>query len=745
MNPTSTPDPSPKAAAAERRRRYRTPRRIFLGIIGLMVLTVLGFMVYVAFNLPPLAVIENPDSDLSTQLISADGEVLHKYYSRENRVAVGLNEISPHAINALIATEDVRFYGHSGIDPKSFFSILAGLVRGREIRGGSTLTMQLSRNLYEEVGAENKYIRKLKEYLVSAYIERKFTKLEIVQAYLNTVNIYGNSYGIETTANRLFDKRAKDLTIEEAAMIIGMLKGQGVFNPIKHPDTTLYRRNTVINLMVEHGFLDPAQLNIDSLKRIPLNLAAQEEAHIKGAAPYFREYVRQQLGEWCEKNGYNLYTDGLRVYTTLDSRMQRHLEAAVQQHMPALQQDFDRIEQKAQRYLEQDPSILEDMIRLSDRRRSGLKAGKSEAEIKAEFSKPVRMQIFGWEGYQDTVMTPLDSLRHYARFLETGAVSIDPSNGHVKAWVGGIDYRFFKYDHVAEGKRQVGSTFKPFVYGAAINSGYKPCDRLLNQPVVFETPGAGRWVPKNSDGSIGGMMSLSYALANSVNLITAQLINELTPRTVAQFAYDMGISSKLDEVPALCLGVSDLSVLELTSAYGTFANLGVRTQPLVITRIEDKNGRVLANFAPEAKEVLSPEKAYQVTELLMGVVDFGTGHRLRNRFNFKNEIAGKTGTTQNQSDGWFVGATPSLVTGVWVGCADRRIRFRSIAYGQGANMALPLWGHFMQAVYADPAIGLAPVPFPRPASLPAACQPELTAPQSPRTGPDADNLGEGFE
>lgn len=706
------PQPGPNPSAFSRWRasffapKYRLPRRIFFGLAGLIALGGLAFLIFVTTDLPPMDLIENPDSDLSTQLISADGVVLQKFYSRENRVNVRLNEISPHVVNALIATEDVRFYGHSGIDPMSFFSILAGLLTDGEIRGGSTITMQLARNLYDEVGRRSTIIRKIKEYFVSGYIERRFTKQEVMEAYLNTVNIYGDSYGIETTANRLFDKSAKDLTIEEAALIVGMLKGQGVYNPFRHPERTEQRRNTILSQMVKYGFLDSTRVNVDSIKAIPLSasLAEQEQVHIRGLAPYFREHVREELRTWCEANGYNLYTDGLRVYTTLDSRMQAHAEAALREHMKVLQRDFDRVEDKGNRPLKADPSILIDLKRRSQRYINAKKAGKSEAEIEVEFREKVPMRVFTWAGERDTSMSPMDSLRHYARYLEAGMVSIDPSTGEVKAWVGGIDYKYFKYDHVATGRRQVGSTFKPFVYGAAVENGYTPCDKFLNQPVVFENPGGGRWSPKNSGGEIGGLMTLRAALANSVNLVTARLMKELTPRTVAQFAYNMGIESQLDEVPSLCLGTTDLSVLELTSAYSTFANMGTRIRPRVITRIEDRNGKVLATFDPDVKDVLNPEKAYLILELLKGVIDQGTGQRLRYRYKFRGEVGGKTGTTQNHSDGWFMGVTPNLVTGVWVGAADRRMRFRSISFGQGANMALPVWALFMQQVYNDPRI-----------------------------------------
>lgn len=684
--------------------RYKLIRRIFWGGVIVGFLAVMGFVIFATSSLPSMQAIEDPQSDLSTQLISSDGMVLQKFYSTENRVSVPLSEISPHIIDALIATEDVRFYGHAGIDPKYFFSIAVGLLKG-ETRGGSTIDMQLARNLYREIGDQGTVVRKLREYVISAYLERRFTKEEILAAYLNTVNIYGTSYGVETTANRLFDKTAKDVTIEEAALMVGMLKGQGVFNPFRHPERSIKRRNVVIDQMVKYGVLDRAEINIDSIKEIPLNLAEQGQEHVKGLAPYFREHVREQLRVWCEENGYDLYTDGLRVYTTLDSRMQRHMEAAVEEHLSQLQETFNKKIDGREPYIKE-PSIIDNLMKASSRYKAAVRAGKSPEEIEQEFRTKVKMTIFSWEGEKEVEMTPRDSIKYYAHFLETGVMSVDPTNGHVKAWVGGIDYKHFKYDHVAKSKRQVGSTFKPFVYGAAVENGRQPCDQLLNQPVYFEMPDGTRWAPANSGNNIGGLMTLKGGLAASENMITASLMKELKPPVVVEFAHRMGIDSELDPVPSLCLGTTELSVWEMTKAYATFANHGNRIDPLIITRIEDKHGNVLKEFSPQSEQVLPADKAHTIIEMLQGVVNTGTAIRLRYRYNFKNEIGGKTGTTQEHADGWFMGITPNLVTGVWVGNADRRMHFPSIKDGQGANMALPIFALYMQRVYEDPAIGL---------------------------------------
>ena len=707
----ATPPPSPG------KKSFALARKLFFGLVGTGIGAFLILMIVLSFDLPPMALIENPNSDLSTQLISADGVVLQKYYTRENRVNLRLNEISPHIINALIAAEDARFYSHAGIDPKSFFSIAFDIISGNEIRGGSTITMQLVRNLYQDVTKDGTIIRKLKEYLVSAILERRFTKDEIMEAYLNTVNIYGDAYGVETAANRLFDKSARDLNIEESAMIVGMLKGQGVYNPFRRPENTITRRNVVIGQMVKYGFVDSTLVNVDSIKAIPLGigLAQQEQEHVKGLAPYFREEVRKWLVDWCEQEGYNLYADGLRVYTTIDSRMQAHAEAAVRDHMKQLQTDFDRVENRGEKAMRRDPEMLIDLKKQSARWVTGKKAGKSDSELEAEFNQPQPMNIFAWDGPRDTTMTPLDSLRYYARFLETGMVSIDPNNGHVKAWVGGIDFRFFKYDHVQQGARQVGSTFKPFVYGAAMEvPGFGPCKLYQNQPVTIKLPTGQYWSPKNSGGEVGGMVSLRYGLAQSLNVVTARLINDISPEAVATFAHKVGIISPLDKVHSLALGTTDLTVLEMTRAYSTFANLGNLITPIFVTRIEDRNGKILYENQQAPQRVLDEKTAYTIVKLLQGVVDMGTGLRLRYKYKFTQEIGGKTGTTQNQSDGWFMGITPNLVTGVWVGAQDRRMRFTSIAYGQGANMALPIWALYMKGVYGDSRISLPEDPFRRP-------------------------------
>jgi len=701
---------------------HKLPRKIFLGVTAGISALVLGFILFSTQYLPPLNEIENPQSTLSTQVLSADGIVLDNFFARENRVNIHLNEVSPHVINALVATEDARFYDHSGVDYWSIPALIKRNLSGTT-SGGSTITMQLARNLFNAVSRERTVFRKIKEIIVSAILEKKYTKQEIMEAYLNTVNIFGNAYGVEMAAKRLFGKTALELTIEESALMVGMLKGQGVYDPVRKKKKSKERRNIVLSLMVKHGFLDPVEVNLDSIKQLPIETIVQGQMHFQGSAPYFRQIVKEFVKDWASKNPkpdgskYNLYKDGLKVYTSLDSRMQIHAEASVREHLIKLQNDFDEHIEGQEPY-KYDPKILEDLILRSPRYLNAKRRGDSEEEIKEEFDEPVETTLFSWGGEIDTLLSPLDSIKFMCRYLETGFVSLDPKNGYVKAWVGGIDYRYFQYDHVQTGKRQVGSTFKPFVYGAAIEAGYSPCSEELNQPWTFpDTDGKGTpWTPKNSNGKYGGKMTLRTALATSTNLVTARLMDKVRPENVVKFAKRVGIQSKLEAVYALCLGTADLSVLELTGAYATFANQGISNRPIFITRIEDRKGNILREFTPESKEGMNAKDAYGVLELLKGTVDEagGTAHVLRTDYEFTQEIGAKTGTTQNHSDGWFVAVTPGMVSGVWVGCADRRMRFRDIKNGQGANMALPIWAKFVQKVDDDPELTLEKGRFRRP-------------------------------
>ncbi len=708
--------------------RFRKFRLIVLGIFIAGALSATILIISVASNIPDLSEIENPQSDLSTQVYSADGVLLRSLYEEKHRINVPLNEISPHVLNALIATEDIRYYQHSGIDPQAIMAIIKDILTGKKTRGGSTISMQLARNLYDKIGHERTLFRKGSEMITAVILERKFTKEEIITYYLNTVSFVGNTYGIQNASRIFFGKDSGDLNLEEAALLVGLLKGPTTYNPYRHYEAGMARRNTIIEQMQKYGFVSGRES--DSIRALPIDLENfQADDHNVGLTPYFSEHLRQWLAGWCDENGYDMYRDGLRVFTTIDSRMQKHAEEAMAEHLANFQRVFfDHIFNKEP--WKRDTTILTRMMTRSERYNKARGAGKTREEIEKEFRVPVPMRVFNWnnpkdslpelKSYIDTVFSPWDSLKYYSRFLEGGFIAVDPHNGHIKAWVGGIDHRYFQYDHVYLGKRQVGSTFKPFVYTAAFDNGYSPCTKALNQQVFFyNEEGDLKWAPKNADGKVGGYMTLRRGLATSTNLITARLMKAIGPEVVCQYAYNMGIQSKLDCVPSLALGTTDLSVYELTAAYCTFVNSGVWNEPLFVTRIEDKNGNILATFKGEQREAINPETAYLMLNMLMGVIDEpgGTGGRLRFVYKFRNQMGGKTGTTQNHSDGWFVGVTPNLVAGAWVGCAERNIRFRSIVNGQGAAMALPIYGKFMQKVYADPEIGFPVGPFEKPSTL----------------------------
>jgi penicillin-binding protein 1A len=727
---------------------FKFYRRVFLWITIGFTLLFMGFVAYVLVTMPNLQRdIENPQIDLSSQIFSSDVDesgrpaLLGNFYFHEFRENISLDSISPYVIHALIATEDRRFYEHPGIDLKGLFvAVFDGITRAH-FRGASTLTMQLARNLYDQQTGydieqqeefqqekrwiDSKYLRKIKEMIVSIVLERLYTKDEILNSYLNTVSFGGNTYGIQAGAKVYFDKHCSELKIEEAALLIAMLKGTTRYNPVlneRSRERAYNRRNTVIELMQENGFISEEQAEKSKAKELLIHYSPIN--HNSGIATYFREYLRKYLKKWAKERGFNLYTDGLKIYTTLDSRMQHYAEEAVAEHLSSLQPLFDKHITGKEPW-KQDKSILERAMRQSFRYLYAKNvAGKNEKEILAEFKTPINMEVFIWRdgkrNHIDTVMSPWDSLQYYNKFLETGFVSLDPTNGHIKAWVGGLDHNFFQYDHVKQGKRQVGSTFKPFVYTAAFDNGFSPCDEMLNQPVYFyREDGSLLWAPKNSDGKYGGKMTLRRALATSVNLITAQIIKQIGPQVVVDYAHKMGIESELDPVYSLCLGTTDLSVMELTGGYATIANKGRWNEPIFITRIEDKHGKLIDEFKGASREAISEETAYLMVDMLKGGVNEpgGTAGRLRFRYHLTQDIGGKTGTTQNHSDGWFMGITPKLVSGVWVGCADRSVHFRSITYGQGANMALPIWGIYMQKIYKDSSIHLGKETFERPNSF----------------------------
>ena len=686
------------------------------------------------FDLPSVVELQNPKSNLATVIYSSDSKTLGKYYS-ENRVSVKYYELDQDLIDALISTEDARFKDHSGIDVKALARSASGVITGNMNKGGgSTLTQQLAKMMFprQKLSKPKMVLQKLKEWVIAARLEKNYTKDEILAMYLNKFDFLNQAVGIKSAAQIYFNRSQDSLEIQQAAMLIGMAKNPSLFNPIKKADTTLHRRNVVLSQMVKYGFLTKEKF--DSLKALPLGIKFQPEDHNDGLAPYFREYLRENfMKEWCEKHinpetnkPYNIYKDGLKIYTTIDSRMQGYAEEAVNEHMTDLQKLFNK-ECKTKKNApfawnvnkEQIENIMVSSMKRSDRYRGLKNDDLSREEILVEFKKPVKMTVYSIRGEIDTVMSPWDSIRYYKSFLHTGFIAIQPTTGYVKAWVGGVNHKHFKFDHVKVGRRQVGSTFKPFVYALAIQEGYSPCYQVPNVRTCITTPDGKEWCPDNSDGEkgTGKMITLRKALAGSVNYVSAFLIKRFGPEAVINLVRRMGITAPIDAVPSICLGTPDISVFEMVAANATFANKGTYIQPTFITRIEDKNGKVLEEFMPTTDEVFSEQNAYAIIQLMRGVVDYGTGARLRGKYNLRNEIAGKTGTTQNNADGWFMGLTPELVAGCWTGGEERSVHFNSTNEGQGASMALPIWGKFFQKIYADKTLKLTKAGFQKPNNM----------------------------
>ncbi|MFM8431916.1 MAG: penicillin-binding protein 1A [Bacteroidota bacterium] len=668
---------------------------------------------WIGEDLPSFAELENPKSALASEIISSDQVILGKYFI-QNRTNIHYYELAPALVQALRATEDIRFEEHSGID-------LRGLVRAvigaGTAGGGSTITQQLAKNLFHE-RPKNKLervVQKFQEWVIAVELERRYTKEEIIALYLNTVEFSSNAFGIKSAARTYFNKNPDSLSIQEAAVLIGMLQAPTKFNPSRNPENAILRRNIVLSQMEKYEYITPTAL--DSLKKLPIKLDYLLDDQNFGIATYFREVLRLELNQWCKehKNNatgkpYNLYTDGLKIHVTIDSRMQRYAEEAMRQHLSELQKIFD--EHWAGRDpLDKHESLVTEGMKRSDRYISMKSSGATQREIETAFNQKIPMQVFSWSGPIDTLMSPMDSIRYHKKILQSGFMTIEPSTGHVKSWVGGNDFRFFKYDHVKTGKRQVGSTIKPFLYTLAMQEGYSPCSQVPNVKVTFEMSPGHYWSPDNSGGGYGNMISLKAALAGSVNTISAYLMKQFGPKAMIEMCRKMGIESEMDVLPSICLGTSDISVYEMVGGYATFANKGVYIQPQYITRIEDKNGNVLQEFIPKKVEAISEQTAYLMTSLMKGVVEFGTSTSIRSKYKLTAPIAGKTGTTQNQSDGWFMGVTPELTGGVWVGCEDRAIHFRTTNLGQGARMALPVWALFMQKVYADSSINLSTADF----------------------------------
>ena len=683
------------------------------GLVGFGIL-----VAWAAADLPPLNDLENPQMNLSTQIISVDGVGLGNFYENQNRVFVPIHEISPFVTEALVATEDIRFYEHNGVDPMSLFTLIYRNILKGQRSGGSTLTMQLARNLYNSVGREQTAMRKIKELIVSAILERNFTKEEIIQAYLNSASFYGNTYGIEMGSQILFGKSARDLDQRESALMVGLLKGPSFYNPIRRPERATERRNVVFAQLFKYGFIEEDVK--DSLRTMDLGLNYQPGgANQQMMTSYLLVHIKKWLEEWVKDKGLDvdLYRDGLKVYTTIDSRMQRHAEEAVKEHLTEHQKNLDAEFVGKGGVWKGDKKIVEDAIAKSNRFLKAKKAGLSKKEIDAQFGLKTEMTLWTWEGSRDTLISPRDSIIHYLKFLETGFMAIDPQSGQIRAAVGGINYGVFQYDHVFQSKRQVGSTFKPFLYTAAIATDkIKPCDKVLDIPVSFDLPDGKKWTPENSGGKGAGLITYTQGLAQSINRVSATLVQKVGAEKMCEYAHYCGIESKLDCVPSLCLGTTDLTVYEMVKAYATFSSMGVRHDPIFITRIEDRNGQVLDEFYSHEETVLDSATAYTICAMLMNVVDRldGTAHRIRFKYGLTNQIGGKTGTTQNHKDGWFMGITPDLVAGAWVGCADERVHFKGIGNGQGAAMALPIWAKFFKKIYADKKIGMPQRPFDRP-------------------------------
>ncbi|MDA7736355.1 transglycosylase domain-containing protein [Flavobacteriaceae bacterium] len=700
--------------------------------------------------MPDLQQLENPNTNLASQIISSDGVTLGKYYFNDNRTPITFEELPSNMVNALIATEDERFYDHAGIDWKGTLRAFAYLGK----RGGaSTITQQLARQIFVGVRSRNKIktvLQKAQEWVIAIQLEQRYTKKEILAMYLNKYDFGYQADGVQSAAKIFFNKTPQNLSIEESATLVGMLKNSSLYNPIRRSEMVRVRRNTVFQQMVRNELITNEEM--DSLSALPLEITYTPESHREGLATYFRAYLKEFMDVWISANPkpdgtkHNLYRDGLRIFTTIDSRMQSLGEEAVNQHMKNLQLEFSKQNTRRAnptapfldlRSGEIDTLMLRTAYR-SERWRKMKLAGFEEEEIKKVFKVKVPMRVFSWKGERDTIMSPMDSIRYYKYFLRAAMMSMEPQSGHVKAWVGGFNYKHFQYDQVKQGRRQIGSTFKPFLYATAIDQlKLSPCDSLPDALYCIEPMKHGNidaWCPKNSGDKYGRTRTLKNALANSVNTVSARLMDLVGPRPVINLARKMGITSDIPAVPSIALGTPDISLFEMVGAYSTFANQGIYVKPVMVTRIEDKNGRALYEVVPETQDVLSQEVAYVTVNLMQGVTQGGSGTRLRHAglektnyvyenvvtgypYLFENPIAGKTGTTQNQSDGWFMGMVPNLATGVWVGGEDRSIHFKDIAFGQGATMALPIWGSYMKSLYNLPELGVSQEDFIVPENL----------------------------
>ncbi|CAN5575280.1 transglycosylase domain-containing protein [soil metagenome] len=710
-----------------------------LGFLG--ILLVILYFVSVEQNflglygsMPGIEKLKNPPMKLSSELYTADGVLIGKYFN-ENRIPVKYHQISPVLIDALIATEDIRFYEHKGIDYYALGSVIWSSLKG-DNRGGSTITQQLAKNLYKTRTKESEgrlysipFLRtmviKTKEWITAVKIEDTFSKEDVLTMYLNTVDYGSNTFGINTATKTYFNVSPDSLTVNQAAVLVGLLKATTFYNPVLNPENAFRRKNVVLSQMSKYGFINKE--TFDSLKNEPIVLNYKVSEKIEETATYFKGTMNSYLAKWCEEYGYNLYNDGLRIYTTIDSRFQKHAEVAVLEHMKELQKKFDEHWTGRNPWVDDKnneiPGFIEAVAQRTVRYKKLHEEFPNQPDtIEAIMNNPVAMRVFTWDGEKDTTLSPMDSIRYYKKFLHAGMVTLDPFNGHIKAWVGGINYDYFQYDHVRQGKRQPGSTFKPFVYVAAIDgAGYSPCDEMIDQrrTIRYEEDGEQKaWTPRNADWvHTGEYMTLRRALGKSVNTITAELTQKVGEENVVEYAQKMGINSPIKPVPSVGFGSSDVSLLELVGAYGTFLNQGTWTEPIFITRIEDSYGNLIHEFEPEKKEVISKESAFLMMHMLKGSIDEpgGTSQALWGYNIFgKNDIAGKTGTTSNNSDGWYIGLSKDYISGVWVGGDDRSIRFRTSALGEGSKTALPVYGKYMEKLYADKELGVEKGRFPKP-------------------------------
>jgi len=722
-------------------------KKKFWRVFAYSLLGVLAFFLFASWGLfgsmPSFEDLENPDSNLATEIISSDGVVIGKYF-KTNRSQLKYSDLPKNLVEALVATEDARFYEHSGIDGRGTLRAVFSLGTNG---GASTLTQQLAKQLFHGEGSKFlpfRIVQKIKEWIIAIRLERQYTKNEILAMYCNVYDFGNYSVGVSSAAQTYFSKEPKDLTVDESAILVGMFKNSGLYNPVRNPEGVKNRRNVVLSQMAKAKMISESEK--ERLQALPITLKFKLESHREGMATYFREYLRDYMKKWVTENKkpdgseYDIYKDGLKIYTTIDSRMQMYAEEAVSEHMKNLQQQFF-IEMKTNKNAPfvnitqaETERIMMQAMKNSDRWAQMKDMDKSEDDIIASFKVKTKMRVFTWKGERDTIMTPLDSIRYYKHFLQSGLMAMEPQTGAIKAWVGGINYKYFQYDHVGQGARQVGSTFKPFVYATAIEElNMSPCDSILDGPFMIHK---GRhhvtedWEPRNSDNRYRGMVTLKQGLANSINTVSAKLIDRTGPEAVVELTKKLGVKTEIPVQPSIALGAVDITVEDMVAAYSTFANQGVYVKPQFLSRIENKSGEVIYEPIPESHDVLNKDIAFAVIKLLQGVTETGSGARLRTQgggsgdnrwtgypYMFKNPIAGKTGTTQNQSDGWFMGMVPNLVTGVWVGCEDRSARFKSLTYGQGATAALPVWAYFMKKCYADPELQVSKSEFERPANL----------------------------